>query len=378
MNENEFIGSLNPEGQALYRRDLRQIVGDIKRRHRDEYHLNYDRLVNEISIHQSHDDLMNICIYPFEEERMEPRKMGYIFERTDPLIEMIDENTGARPPNFDLLIIRKTGKRPILIFIEAKSQITDFGRELKDIDKKIQIVEANLDYIKNSYLKLRSDPIREYVVAVAKCLSNDIVYYVDKAKKDFIVWEVETFNPNIRMAKPRGEKGIGRTHLDSDLSSLLGRRDGIRSVKNVYSVFPESHAFAKLALLLEARVPSRNPSLVIADLLRKKVGIYFGKMSEHYRTDLVDYVITEAQRIGFIEPVENLAGAFRIKSKSRSADSLTPELQRAWVKKQLEDRRDSDIRQAIEALQTRHLERQRGIPTLFTFDTTHQPEPPFH
>ena len=371
-DDDGFEQTIHPDFQAPYRRDLRKLKGEKKNYYRKEADNLRDKLFREIEVAQSHDDIIDLCVHVFEETSMPTRRLGYTFEFADPLYE----NVESKPPIFDFLISKRQSDNPIVIFGEGKSRIamSNIPDELADIDKKIDYVEKNLDKVKD-LLGLKTNPILEYVLAVTPEMAGEVSHHIKITNRKIILWQADITNKfRLSLFRPRDETFEGRIHHDKELNRVLGE-DGLASAVNVYGVFPLSHMFSKVALLIRSRNLVKNPYLVLTQILRQRVDSYLPTLDSSEKRELVQSIIDEGLRIDFIEPHEELNGAFRIKAKSRQEENLGSELRKCWVESRLEEAMTADFLNARNALQDVYRARNQQNPTLPAYLGV--PEPPF-
>ncbi len=261
-------------------------------------------------------------------------------------------------------------ENPIAIFGEAKSQIamSRIPSELSDIDRKIEYVEKNLDQVKD-LLGLKSDPILEYVLAIPPNFAVEVSKNIRQSDRKIIIWQADRTNYKVSLCRPNDDQYEGRIHHDKKLNQELGG-DGLYSALNVYGVFPQSHMFSKVNLLIRSRNLGQDPHLVLTQILRQRVDSYLPTLDSREKKTLVDEIVDEGLRIEFIEKHESLAGAFIIRSKSRQEETLGSELLKCWIETRLTDTMIKDFIQARKELQEHYLELDRANPPITSyFDT---------
>lgn len=155
-----------------------------ERRVRSEYRKgrkgNVERYTLAIERQDEHDDLVNLCVHPFIETAFMPTKLGYNFLRADPLLEL-----GVR--NFDFLVYKADAKRPIAIFGEVKTSITNSAELVRELKEKSGVVESNLGYVKKDYLKSSQDPLLEVVLAVPSRSSIEAYNAISNSNEPIIL-----------------------------------------------------------------------------------------------------------------------------------------------------------------------------------------------
>ncbi len=126
----------------------------------------------------------------------------------------------------------------------------------------------------------------------------------------------------VSLFRPADDQYEGRIHHDKQLNQELGG-DGLPSVMNVYGVFPQSHMFSKVNLLIRSRnLGGQDTRQVVTQILRQRVESYLPTLDSKEKKTMIEDIINEGLRIGFIEPHESIPGTYLIKEKSRQDDTL--------------------------------------------------------
>ena len=186
MDDDGFEQTIQPQLQALYKGDLKNLKKEKTKYYRKEAGNLRDNLSQEIETAQNHDDMIHLCIHIFEETSMPTRQLGYAFQVADPFYK----NTDNKPPIFDFLIAKRQSDNPIAIFGEGKSRIamSNIPSELADIDKKIEYVREKLDQVKD-LLGLKTNPILEYVLAVTPYVAGEVNHHIKQTNRKIILWQ---------------------------------------------------------------------------------------------------------------------------------------------------------------------------------------------
>ncbi len=357
LNDDTFIGQIRfPDLQKRYKEESKAIIRQTER----EFKRDSEKLkeTNETEIHtcREHDELVNLCIHPFTESSSPIRQLGYRFIRADPLSELGEKNV-------DFLLYNSEGRRPIIIFGEVKTVITNTSKLLRDLEEHHEIIRSKIEYIKNEYLKTDLEPIIEFVLGVPSSFSIEARDAVWDNQRDIIVW-LTTPDLKLKLAQPRQENGrLRMLHHDHNLNEIL--RQTIPSSKKAFDCFPQSHTVIKFKLLIECiEYPTHGP-VINKGNLSDKIRSQMSYLDENQQKIQRDLILKEAVNIGFIKPSQDSQTRYNVVSKSRKPSTLERELTNSWINSHLSDAKNKEINTSINRLQTDILNLQNKKPTLF-------------
>lgn len=362
MDEKTFLIRItDKELQTEYSAGIRRLTKQITTEFNATRPVLQEQLINGFDEENTHDRIINTCIYPFVETALPIAQLGYRFVRAAPLSEL-----GFK--NIDFLIYRSAGRRPIAIFGEAKGGVTNLARTLTEFAERRQIIERNLDYIKTNYLDTSSDPICEYVLAVKSSMATRMRDSVLESEIRLILWQVDYMHHKLQLVQAPSTEPDRHlmTHSDPELTSTLAVSDGLTSFENTFAFFPQSHILAKLLNALQV-VEKDGPNNILRPYkLNQYITAQLSYLDEARRQEQVEQIIQEALTINFAAKIPD-SPDYLIASKSRSRASLEDEVKLKWIKSKLDKTWSDKVEEARERLQSETLEKQRRNPGLDSF-----------
>lgn len=359
MDDDAFVSQLRFEdNRREYPRSIRRQIREVRAAVWKDYG-DFEKTHEEgIRTERDHDIVVNLCVYPFVVPELPPARLGYRFLRGAPLDEL-----GGR--NFDFLIFRREGKKPIAIFGEAKSSIVNFGSVVNEVAEKQKIVESKLDYIKSEYLKSNVDPICEYVLAVRTSFGTKTRDAIEQSGKPMILWTVDYLkHRELRLEQtPRGEPMRHlMAHNDEALTKVLAQ--GTPSDSATFAFYPQSHIVSKLKTILAVKEESEYALVAKFHKLRTYLGIQLSYLNDSQREAEFQAIITEAEKMGFVT-VSKKTGELNLQSRYRKMKTLEEELEKRWVRHKFEEESNAKVEAARLAIQSEFTAREAKLPPLF-------------
>ncbi|MCL4436514.1 MAG: hypothetical protein M1503_03780 [Thaumarchaeota archaeon] len=346
MEHNDFVKLIpSPKLQKKYQKLSKSLVKEKSKEFDEKQSETEEKYKSDIDTHRDHDDLVSICIHPFTRKDSQVQKLGYRFVRADPLYEL-----GCK--NMDFLLFKTTGKKPIAIFGEVKTIVTNGQKLMSELDECRQVIEAKLDYIKEHYLKTSTDPLLEYVLAVPSFHSIEAINAISEHDKGIILWLCDKFEPKLKIGQPppRTDNKQRMLHHDAELMRLL--KDSLPSSKRDLAFYPQSHTIRKLKLLLLEAQPTQHGMIINKERLNSRIKVEMSYVDAATQSQELDFIIKEGQTIQFIHPLEDeLGDLFRISSRSKALDTLENELEERWISHRVEEAKKEHIRKALDGLQ---------------------------
>jgi hypothetical protein len=359
LDEEQFLRELTyPELRRQYPQRLRRAL----RESNSSFRADYDSLVaehdNQIRTSREHDVAINLCAYPFVETELPTTRLGYKFLRAAPLREL-------KVDNVDFLIYREGGKRPVAIFGEAKSSITNFPKTLSELSERRKTIDSNLDYIKREYLGgIDADPIIEYVLAVKTSFESKTRDAIMESDERIILWVVDYLESReLRLGQaPRGEPDRHlMTHHDQGLTKLLST--GIPSDGGTFAFYPQSHPIAKMSSLFAVKDETKHGLTISPHKLRSYCDVQLFYLTKDQREAEVQGIIAESLQTG-LTVSDKERPELRIQSRFRKLASLEDDSKRRWISARLEQERLKRQTSAHDSVQASLLAEQAKIPRL--------------
>jgi len=300
-----------------------------------------DRLQDHIQKEKEHRKLLNLCVFPFNNE---PSPAGFKFVRADPLVELNDD-TGEEDDgfkNFDFMLWDFDGQA---IFGDAKANINQGAESLlNEIEEQIEIVEENRDYIIENYIGKDPDHI-DYVLATFAGDSNDITRKAISGGYEVITWAIHQMDKNISVntVLPRSEEiPEGETIDDVRLRVRHSKHELNEALEHVetrdgsFNVFPESHPVTKLRVLNAARISEDGYCFVNVADVQEIVESELIYLDEESCREVTENIIDKGCEIDYLTDFEDHEADFKIKSRYTHSDGLSKTLERKWCQHQVE------------------------------------------
>ncbi len=282
-------------------------------------------------------------------------------------------STQKRRQNFDFLVWNPIGRKPIAIFGEVKGSVRNPTAVVTEVEEKRKIVEANLGYIKQEYLKTNADIICEFVIGIPSLFSVEIRDAVEASNSNVVVWQADSSAMVLELVQPPRSlaKGAQMLHHDPNLNRVLS--DPIDVTNVTYGFFPQSHPVTKLRVL--ATLLKREPHGPIVELrdIEQAVESQLFYLKKEHQERVTSEMVKESVRIGFALYHQERA-VLRIQSRFRQYKSLKDDLVEKWVQARLNAEREEEIGSKIQALETEMLAEQAKQPSLTDFC---EPSTPF-
>lgn len=295
-----------------------------------------ERLKEDILKQKEHRKLVNLCVFPFNNE---PSPAGFKFVRADPLAELNEdlEEGEEGVSNFDFMLWDFDGHA---IFGEAKANINQGAESLlNDVQDQIDVVEEYMeDYIVGNYIGVEPDTV-EYVLATYAGDANDITLASIRGGYKVINWSVHQMGKNISVNTELPPKDDIPNDEDNDdvrdrilhskqaLNNALERAD---TREGSFNVFPESHPVSKLRAITTAKIKEDGYCFVNVDDL---VDVIDGEMlylDQSECKEVAEDIIDLGKRIDFLTDYEDHPSDFKIKSRYTNDEGLMETLERKW------------------------------------------------
>ncbi len=324
-----------------YNEKARRIERDIKRNYQLEEPELRKRKIAGLESEQRHRDLLNLSVYPFTEQGLAGRDLGYKFYRGSPLHEL-----GV--PNFDFLVARlePTEKPAVLIPGEAKSSIPSPESIVNEIEDSTEAFKDNIDYVLEKYL--REPPEREFllepVVMVRSFDSSNMIASVVNAEANIRVWHGPLAGrQKLAWAPPpkNAPNHMNYSHRDSALRNLM--KGGVQSMRRVFNVWPKTHTLVQMGILITASQAGEGTSRVVS---RHRLSTFLRDdlfyLEETERENLMDRLIKLGVEIGFLK-AEDEPDTYRLVARGVRPDRQEETLRKKWIDWKIEQDRQAEI-----------------------------------
>ena len=338
-DDKNFIAKLPKD---FYRKYKMEKVDLLKKfNHEWNYNLQISKKLEGIDTYKYHKDILNACIFPFIHCNTMPQNLDYSYICSSPLSE-------RGLSNVDFLIASEADQ--VLLFGEAKASVTDPNRVISEYRKRIQIIEENVEYIKEKYSNMNAYR-HEYVLCVPSGFSNNTAKAIIRSKINIILWEIDMWhNPTLSLhlvAKDvRQDIDVDIMHSNNSLNKTLSRLDTSTACK---AFFNESHTVIKMGLLTTI-----NKNFSFIDV-KKLVNSELDNTSKADIDKISHDIIECGINIGFIKSLNN--NFYKIQSRFKRAGARYKELENKWIKTTIETDKCVNLEKKIEELQTKYLSR---------------------
>jgi len=362
-DEKEFIDSLPSENyKKKYILEKKKIIKNIKKKYKDIWDTKEKQFRNKIEIEKEHRVMLNKCIYPFISSGP-LSSLDYIFVTVSPLAELDEKN-------FDFLLFKKTRNGSIAIFGECKSSISKPRNLFKELRDRVEVLMKNLEYIRNTYLKLPAsyDLSIEIVIASTPRYAHDLCMKIIENKENFekneiryIIWQVERFSPSIKMLLPP-KKNVDidpelMKHKDPALKKEL--LNGVETSQiGPVDIYPGIHSALKLSPIIKL-LSNEDGSLIfrridLEDLILKNLPNF----NEEYRSKIVNKIIEDGSKIDIFEKTDD-ENIFKLKIREKNREKIQDRIIDKWIKMRIQEEIRSEIQRQLLQLQE---EIKRKIP----------------
>lgn len=294
---------------------------------------------------QRHRDLLNMCIFPFcTPERI--TKLGYRFIAAEPLSEL-----GVK--NFDFLIYNQKNK--VALFGETKGSVSNPRETISETYERIDVIKEQMKFISETYLG-ESPSYVEFVIGVYAMDDEKLIREIHKRGGGIIVWSIDRYNSTLSPKTLLDDRDkaieLGMLHRDA---SLINALKNVQTSHKLYEIFPSSHIFSLLRILLMAKTFTDEGSLILRekdlmDIVREE--LFY--LDEPIQEKKVGVIVDVAESIGFLRCVA--PETYKIISRFRMDKSLEKDLKRKYIKYNERKR----LRQVIEEAISEAKEEVRG------------------
>lgn len=362
LDDIAFVESLTFQDlKEEYRRARDAAIQDVEKKFRDEKSTLVARKEKGIEEDKAHRMILNACIFPFAQNDS-LTKYGYTFLRASPLSEI-----GIA--NLDFLLFNPDAGTARAILGEAKGSVLSYDDVARQTKERVRMAEEKKSYIKEKYLR-NLDAETEYVLGVDWPDGNRMMKTFLHKGGQIKVWSTGpgsvSLKQRLMLVTPAAEDGAaGKTMLHAD-KNFSNKMNGIETSTDFKSIFPESHTFAKVAMLAFIREKA-DGTFTFEDFLQL-IREELDYLEPNEIANIAGRILEVAEDIGFIElmPTENPMGppTYRIISRAKKADTRTADIRRKWVEFSIQKDKEQDMEERIRQVQGVYLEKRktrRGI-----------------
>lgn len=289
---------------SQYKNDLKENLDKFK-----------ENIEKGIRNDKEHRDLTNLCVFPFSTVQSDD-DLNYRFIRAEPLWEL-------RTKCFDFLLCNF--KKKFVIFGECKTSINDYADVVKEVEVRKDVVKDNMDYIIDNYLGFKPKNI-EYVVGVYSYEDEPLIRKIIECNSNFIVWSIDRYNKFLSFKSFVNSSEEQKRQIEHDHVRLNHKLKKIKTDTGGYDMFPSSHVITQLRQIILTKEKKENDLIVSPSKIKNKVRNDLFYLDETVQTDFASKIINYAEKIGFIQPIDENSIEYRIISNYRHDDGLEQDL----------------------------------------------------
>ncbi|MGD0056802.1 MAG: hypothetical protein ABSB83_02975 [Methanomassiliicoccales archaeon] len=347
MDEDALLGLLSKEKKKEFLREkasrLRQVEAEFEKGKNDLL----KRFDIQLETDKRHRDMVNCCIFPFS-SKVSQKLTDYRFARASPLSEL------DRSKNMDFMLQKRKLNKASLIFGECKGGDRDAADKVKEVLKKVEAVEDNLDHVAKTYVGLprKEDIVVEYTIVVPEREGPRVINEVIDQGGRLIVWTVPLTGKAILRSQPPHRSlpnTEGMKHKDAKLKRLLDR--GITTDARSFALLPDMPAVLEQMVLIQVLGGQEgNERTIDKTALNELLGIELFYLDEAARTKKAEDILIRGKEIGFVKEDKD-TGQLRVVAKSSSIDKIEQSLIDKWVadwlKGKLREIKDKAVQQLV-------------------------------
>jgi hypothetical protein len=334
-------GSKKANLQSRYRKAIKKIRQSTKKKIEGQKQTIRERLIAELDREELHREILNACLFPFATGTVP----GYLFVRAAPLLEL-----GVK--NLDFIIVctnPPANELPVAIIGECKGLLEDEDRVVSEMKKRIKVVEAKWDYIKEQYLH-NQNMNKEFVLAVMAIDANEISKRVQERGGNIIVWKVDRSNmPLLAINRPAEKGQIFATMLHANRRLTEALSNKIVTSTQYKMFYLQSHTVAKLKILTSIDKPTEGSTFRYEDVKQEvENALHYIKEDDVINSE-TSLILENAKKIGFVREVGN--GYFKIQSRHKNAYGRENDIKNKWIDNRVEMKSEKLINEETAAIQ---------------------------
>ncbi|VVB91573.1 Uncharacterised protein [uncultured archaeon] len=310
-----FLKTLHPKLSKKYKGLQKNYYSESK----NNFEKNIDDFIDKIELgiktDKEHRDLINLCVFPFSNVQSDV-DLNYRFIRGEPLWEL-------EKKSFDFLLCHFEKK--FVIFGECKASIQNYSDVVKELELRQKIVLDNIDYIIENYLGFEPKNIK-YVIGVYSSDDEELIKKIIERNSDFIVWSIDRYKKLLSFKSFLNISETQKRKIEHDHTKLNNKLKKIPTDTGGYDMFPSSHIITRLRQIILTKEKKQKDLIVSPSKIKSKVKNDIFYLNETIQTDIASRIINYAEKIGFIEPIDENSIEYRIISNYRHESGLEKDL----------------------------------------------------
>jgi hypothetical protein len=307
-----------------------------------------------IKTDKEHRDLINLCVFPFSKAQSDD-DLNYRFIRGEPLWELKTNSLDFLLCNFE---------KKFVIFGECKASINDYTEVVKELEVRQKIVENNIAYIIENYLGFTPKNIK-YVIGVYSSDDEELIKKIIDRGSDFIVWSIDRYNKSLSFRSFLNISEQQKRKIEHDHCKLNYKLKKIKTDAGGYDMFPSSHIITLLRQIILTKEKKEKDLIVSPSKIKNKVKDDIFYLDETIQTDFASKIINYAEKIGFIQPIDENSVEYRIISNYRHDRGLEKDLLKKYIDFKIKEKEN----EILESSHTNAMENiKQELKTQYTLD----------
>jgi len=298
---------------------------------------NKNDFINNIEIgiktDKEHRDLINLCVFPFSKEQSDD-DLNYRFIRGEPLWELKTNSLDFLLCNFE---------KKFVIIGECKASIYNYTEVVKELEVRQKIVENNMPYIIEKYLGFIPKNIK-YVIGVYSTDDEELIKKIIERGSNFIVWSIDRYNKSLSFRSFSNISEQQKRKIEHDHCKLNYKLKKIKTDTGGYDMFPSSHIITQLRQIILTKEKKQKDLVVSPSKIKNKVKNDIFYLDESIQTDFASRIINYAEKIGFIQPIDENSIEYRIISNYRNDNGLEKDLIKKFVDFKIKEKENEILR----------------------------------
>lgn len=315
-----FLKTLHPKLSKKYRELQKNNYSKYKNIFEEELDKFKAKIELGINNDKEHRDLINLCVFPFSQAQSDV-DLNYRFIRGEPLWEL-------KTNSFDFLLCNFEKK--FVIFGECKASIQNYTDIVKEVEARQKIVQDNINYIIEHYLGFSPKNIK-YVIGVYSSDDEELIKKIIERKADFIVWSIDRYKKLLSFKSFLNISETQKRKIEHDHTKLNNKLKKIPTDTGGYDMFPSSHIITQLRQIILTKEKKQKDLIVSPSKIKSKVKNDIFYLDETIQTDIASKIINYAEKIGFIQSIDDNSIEYRIISNYRHESGLEKDLIKKFI-----------------------------------------------
>lgn len=322
-----FLKTLHPKLSKKYKEIQKNNYSEYKNNFEEEI----DKFIGKIELgiknDKEHRDLINLCVFPFSNVQSDV-DLNYRFIRGEPLWEL-------EKKSFDFLLCHFEYK--FVIFGECKASIQNYTEVVKELEIRQKIVQDNIDFIVENYLGFEPKNIK-YVIGVYSSDDEELIKKILDRNSNFIVWSIDRYKKLLSFKSFLNISETQKRKIEHDHTILNNKLKKIETDAGGYDMFPSSHIITQLRQIILTKEKKQKDLIVSPSKIKNKVKNDIFYLDETIQTDIASKIINFAEKIGFIQPIDENSIEYRIISNYRHDSGLERDLINKYINYKIKEK----------------------------------------